>query len=294
VSATFAIDERHLCRTPNRGTDPSRSCDPKADAVSCPGPRTAVSGVKSTTDPAASRLLSAAAGRQHEQLPAFTPLFEEVELDGWSSDPQSLGGNFHDWTLLNGSRVLVMVGQATGVEPWDPMEAALIAQSAWTAARAHARHTNDAGCLLTLVAQTLWTNPTMYQQVSLAVAIIDVVGGSASLASAGECLGWRVRAATCEQLSLDEPALGAGAKHAYRAHNFSLSLRERLLLLADHSAYRPSKIVDSIVVGFTQLAAESHRRMTASDALAIVRQRYECEIQDSQFASASVVAVRRR
>lgn len=250
--------------------------------------------MKSTSDPAAGRQFSAAANRQHEQLPAFTPLLEEVELDGWSSHPRMLGGNFHDWMLLDRGRVLVIVGQAAGPEPNDPIGTSLIAQAAWTAVRAHAYHTDDAGRLLSLAARTLWTNPAINQQASLAVALVDVVGGSASLAGAGECMVWRVRAATCEQISFNEPPLGAATRHSYTACDFAMSLRERLLLVADHPAYRPPRIVDSIASDFTQLAAESHRRMTACDALTLVRRRYERETQNTPLASASIVTVRRR
>jgi hypothetical protein len=187
-----------------------------------------------------------------------------------------------------------MVGQAVGPEPCDPIETTLIAQAAWTAVRAHAFHTDDAGRLLSLAARTLWTNPTMSQQASVAVAMIDAVGGSASLAIAGDCLAWRVRAATWEQLACDQPPLGAETSFTYAAHEFAMSLRERLLLVADHRAHRPTKLATAIAESFTHLDAEAHRRMTASDALAIVRRRYERETAGDLLASASIVAVRRR
>ena len=254
-------------------------------------------------------LLSAAADRQQEQLPAFAPLLEEVELDGWSSHQRMLSGNFHDWMLVDGGRVLVMVGHVAtasparrddaawrvdGVELCDPIETALIAQAAWTAVRAHALHTDDAGRVLSLAARTLWTNPAMSQQAAVAVALVDAVGGSASLAIAGDCLAWRVRAATWEQFPCDEPPLGAETHFAYSAHEFAMSLRERLLLVADHPAHRPAKFVPSVAAEFSTHGAESHRRMTASDALSIVRHRYERETAGDVLASASIVAVRRR
>jgi hypothetical protein len=134
----------------------------------------------------------------------------------------------------------------------------------------------------------------MHQQASVAVALVDAVGGSASLAIAGDSLACRVRAATWEQLPSDQPPLGAETNFSYTAHEFALSLRERLVMVADHPAYRPAKFVAAIAASFTHLDAETHRRMTATDALAIVRRQYEREIEASPLASASIVAVRRR
>jgi hypothetical protein len=294
VSATFSIDERRLCRPTSRGADPLRPARSKAGVAGRPGPPAEGQSARRAGIAAAGPLLSAAAGRQQEQLPAFAPLLEEVELDGWSSHQRMLSGNFHDWMLLDGGRVLVMVGQAVGPELCDPIETALVAQAAWTAVRAHSLHTDDAGRLLSLAARTLWTNPAMSQQATVAVALVDAVGGSASLAIAGQCLAWRVRAATWEQFACDEPPLGSETNFNYTPHEFAMSLRERLLLVADHPARRPPKFVPSIAVEFSTLAAEAHRRMTASDALDIVRRRYESETADDVLASASIVAVRRR
>jgi len=296
VSATFSIDERRLAKPPGRGSDPLRPGRSTAGVAGRTGPRTegeaARRGTTTTATPAP--VLSAAAGRQLEQLPAFAPLLEEVELDGWSSHERMLSGNFHDWMLLDGGRVLVMAGQVVGRGLCDPIETALIAQAAWTAVRAHSLHTDDAGQILSLAARTLWTNPAMCQQANVAVALVDSIGGSASLAIAGACLAWRVRAATWEQFPADEPPLGAETHFAYTAHEFALSLRERLLLVADHPAHRPAKFAPTIAADFTRLSAESHRRMTAAAALNIVRRQYESETAGDVLASASVVAVRRR
>ena len=115
-----------------------------------------------------------------------------------------------------------------------------------------------------------------------------------NLAIAGDCLVWRVRAARCEQLPCDQPPLGTEANFAYAAHEFALSLRERLLLVADNSAQRSARFAASITAQFSRLDAESHRRMTARDALRIVQARCEQDLAAAPQASASVVAVRRR
>jgi hypothetical protein len=269
MGATIAMDRRHATFTPTgRGTDPLR--------------------------PAREFCRAGGLARRGNSRPMFAPMLEEIELDAWSSHEPTLGGNFHDWMLVEGGRVLVMMGQAVATEPCDSIETVLTAQAAWTAVRAHAQHTDDAGQLLSLAGRTLWTNPTMYQMASIAVAIVDTVGGSTSLAIAGDCLAWRVRAAKCERLACDQPPLGAEANYSYAAYDFALSLRERLLMVADDRAYRPTKFAASVADSFKHLDAESHRRMTASDALATIRHRFEHESAGDLLASASIAAVRRR
>jgi hypothetical protein len=205
-----------------------------------------------------------------------------------------LSGHFHDWMLLDHGRVLVMVGQAAATDLADPMETALMAQAACVAVRAHAEHTGDAGQLLSLAARTLRTIATTPHQASVAVALVDAIGGSTSLAVAGNCLAWRVRAAKCEPLPSDQPALGADGNFTYAAQDFALSLRERLLLVADHAHHRTPRLAASITAQFRHVDAESHRRMTAADAAAVVRHQYEDQIEHNPLVSASIIAVRRR
>jgi Stage II sporulation protein E (SpoIIE) len=246
--------------------------------------RTTVLSASRESDP--SRLAT------HHQ-PPFASLLEETELAGWSSERDFLGGTFHDWRLMDDGRVLICVGQAAATLPTDRLSLALAAQAAQAAIRAHSIHTEDAGELLQLAGRTLGLGERN-EHVSLAVALVDGVGGEVNLAIAGDCLVWRVQAARWEQMPCDQPPLGVEARFPYAAHEFALSLRERVLLVADSSAHRSPRFVPSLSARFTRLDAESHRRMTAGDALAIVQARCEVELAADQRASASVVAVRRR
>ena len=162
MSTTLSLRSRSSTPTPSRGSDPSRL------------------------------------GRICQ--PPFAPLLEETEVAGWSSHRDFLAGSFHDWRLLEDGRVLVSVAQVAATLPSDRLTLALAAQSAQTAIRAHALHTEDAGTLLQLAARTLGLGETD-EHVSLAVALIDGVGGEVNLAIAGDCLAWRVRAARWEQLA---------------------------------------------------------------------------------------------
>jgi hypothetical protein len=234
-----------------------------------------------------------AAARQKAQLPGFAPLLEELEVAGWSSHPRALSGNFHDWMLLEQRTLLVMAGHATSAEPIDPIEAALVAQGAWAAIRSHAQHASDSGALLSLTAKTLWPVITGGVRASVAVAIVDLDGGRASVAAAGECMALKIRATGSEQIAVNQPAIGADCEFIYPSHSVQLSLRERILLVADEPARRPAKLAGKIASSFAQLDAESHRRMMAADAVGLVRELYN-ERVDNECPSASIVAVRRR
>lgn len=239
-------------------------------------------------------IVGRAAKRRSDQFPAFAPLLEELEIAGWSSLHRLLSGNFHDWLLLGEGRMLVTVGQAVGPEPRDPMEAALVSQAAWSAVRAHAHHTRDAGTLLSLAARTLWPMPGAAWQAAVAVALVDTTGGRASVAMAGDCLVWRVRAASCEQVLIRQPMLAGAADFTYASHSLQLSLRERLLMVADDPSRRLPKLGSSIGAELSRLDAESHRRMTATGAVALLRRHYQPETDDDTGVPVSIAAVRRR
>jgi hypothetical protein len=234
-----------------------------------------------------------AIARRAAQLPAFAPLLDELEIAGWSSHRRALCGTFHDWLMLEGRRILVAVGGAVGAEPSDAAEAALVGQAAWAAIRAHAFHVCDAGELLSLAARSFWPVSNAAMHVSVAVALLDMSEGRGSVAMAGECLAWRIRAACCEPLPNHQPMLGEATDFTYGSQLVQLSLRERLVLLSDNPLARPAKLPSSIAASFARLNAESHRRMMAADAVALVRRQIESRGQSSH-APSSVVVVRRR
>jgi hypothetical protein len=292
ISAATLTRQALGCRT-----DPLQP----AQAVSFPRPgfgsQSAMKSSKLKRRPSESNGTSSSSGdRLRAQLPAFAPLLEELEVAGWSaSAPPAVAGNFHDWLLVGSDRLLVAVGHAANPESRDTTEPTLVAQAAWTAIRAHAVHTRDAGTLLSLAAQTLWPAPDAATRAAVAVALVDTTGGQVSIALAGDCLAWRIRAASCEQFVICQPSLGLSPDFAYMGQSFELSLRERLILAVDDTPRRPPKLATAVASTFSHLDAESHRRMTASDAVSLVSGHYEPTSSSSTLAaSASIAAIRRR
>jgi hypothetical protein len=239
----------------------------------------------------------AAASRQSAQLPAFAPLLEELEVAGWSSHRRMLSPNFHDWSLLDNRTLVVMAGQAVAAradEAVDPIEAALVAQGAWASLRSQAHHASDAGTLLSLAARSLWANVGGNIQTEVAIAITDLEGGHTSVAVAGDCIALRVHAAGCEAIATRQPMLGAVSEFTYLAHSVQLSLRDRIVLMADNARRRPAALLSRLAISFGKLDAEAHRRMMAADAIAMLREERDQAMENGERSATSIVAVQRR
>jgi hypothetical protein len=147
---------------------------------------------------------------------------------------------------------------------------------------------------LSLTAKTLWPIASAGVHTAVAVAIVDLDGGHASVAAAGDCMALKIRAAGTEQLANHQPAVGAGCEFIYTSHSVQLSLRDRILLVAEEPARRPAKLAAKIASSFARLDAESHRRMMAADAIDLVREQFNQHTDDEARPSTSIVAVRRR
>lgn len=239
---------------------------------------------------------SPASARLRAQHPNFAPLLEELEIAGWSAQSRPLSANFHDWLLLGNDRILVTAGHVVvpGHVEVDTVEAALVAQAVWAAIRALAPQASDAGALLSRVAQALWPQSADALQVCVGVALVDTAGGQLSIAIAGECLAWRVRAASCERPAIQQPPLGTSVGCTYLGHSLDLALRERLVLVAHDATHHGPPLESAIAQSFSHLDAESHRRMTAQDAVSLARWIAEHELKGGEDLSLSIAAVRRR
>ncbi|MCC7475798.1 MAG: SpoIIE family protein phosphatase [Pirellulales bacterium] len=234
--------------------------------------------------------------QRSSQFPTFAPLLEELEIAGWSSHRKQLSGNFHDWQLLEDRRVMLMAGFAHSAEGnclGENVEAALVAQGAWSALRAHAMHVADAGTLLSMTLRSLWSGRLSNLPISVAIAMLDLEGGRANVAVAGDCLALRVRASGVEKIAIRQPALGTADDFTYLAHSVQIAVRERIVIGVDDPGSRPAKWSGRMATAFNRLDAETHRRQAAADVVALVREEHE---QWARYGPAwlSVVAVRRR
>ena len=228
--------------------------------------------------------------RLRDQLPTFAPLLDELELTGWSSDRGEQPGSFHDWMTLDGGMVLVAAGCITS-ETRGAEDMALVSQLVWTALRAHAVHSRDAGELISLVSRTVRAGPTGEPLAALVVGLVQPTEGWVNLAIAGNCLAVRIRAAACEVLQPDRAALGEPDHAGDLGQRFQLYPRERLALVAHRASSTLSGAIDR---QFTGISAQDHRKMTAAQTVFLVRNACGAARPQTDPSPTSVVVLRRR
>jgi hypothetical protein len=148
--------------------------------------------------------------------------------------------------------------------------------------------------LLSLAGGSLWSNMSTGMQAAAVVALADLDGGHASVAMAGDGLAFRIRAAGAERIGTPQPTLGTDPNFSYVSHSLQLSLRERLVLMVDEPAIRTDKLAAKIVGCFSQIDAESHRRMLAADAISLARECCAPNAGESNRSAMSLAAIRRR
>jgi hypothetical protein len=198
-------------------------------------------------------------------LPTQSPVLDELELAGWSLDRDRVA-SFYDWhPLADGRMLVVAASQAQGVLESPEFDGHWL-QAARIALRVHASQCQDAGELLTIANDTLWTASPGGQGLSLAVALIDSGDATGSLALAGNATAVRWRAGGCTPVVAESSPVGWHQSSAYLPRECSLVVRERLLLTTLGS--RVSRI-DRLCRELVTQPAEAQRRMHARGALRV-------------------------
>ena len=224
---------------------------------------------------------------------ACGPVVDEIELAGVNLPSHEACGNFQNWALLDPHRLLIAVGQAHDRTVNEQRER-LFVQATWTALRAHADHVTDAGKLLTHVGRTVWCDSVGGQFISLAVALVDTIGGRVDLAIAGQGLAMRIRASSCRPVRFGQPPIGFEPDADYQCETLELRPRERLALAVGTPTRESDPWGKHVAKVFQGLDAPTHRQMSASEALARIR-----SVPAKQFAgngenAVSVAVIRRR
>jgi hypothetical protein len=228
---------------------------------------------------------------QTTRCPAYERSLEEMELAGWeTADDRGNTTSFHECLPLANGRVIVAVGHVRQSATTNTSEATSLTASIRSALVDHAAYTTDAGRLLSLVNRSAYWQSTGEPVASLAVAVIDALGGGVQLALAGDILALRIRAAERKSAGVAGTYLGIRHDAAYTTQPIELLPRERLALVAIAS---PATARTAIERQFTRLTAETHRHMTADETLARVRRGIERTAERKRNASGSAVVVRR-
>ena len=174
------------------------------------------------------RQLELAARWMADRLPSITPLVDDYEFSAWTQQAGSIGGDFHDWSVLSDGRVALTVGDAEG----ELFEAALGAASLHYAIKAHASTSHNAGELLTRVNESLIAASPGDQRASLAYALLEPESGAIELSLAGSAAAIVVRDDDRMVTTTDAPQLGEVPEGAFQRDCLGLAPGEALVMIS--------------------------------------------------------------
>jgi sigma-B regulation protein RsbU (phosphoserine phosphatase) len=175
------------------------------------------------------RQLEVAARWQQDRLPSVVPLLTEFEVSGWTQQARSVGGDFHDWTVLPDGRLALSVGDAQG----SPLQASLNAAAVQAALRAHTGYRHTAKDLISRLNDTLWQGSAGDQFASFAYAIVNPETGEIDLALAGTVAALLIREEAREIFAADGAPLGTGIEPPLKTLITTLEPGESLVLLSN-------------------------------------------------------------
>ncbi len=213
--------------------------------------------------------IAAAERMQKNQLPTIAPLLDHWELAAWTSQAESLGGDFHDWFCLPEGLLAVAVGHAMD----GGIQAALAASGLKSALRAHGQYYREAQQTLKRLNLTLWTGSAGDQHATLFYGLIETATGRISTASAGNPAALVIRPTGWESLTQISARLGEGPESIYEQTGYELQPGETLAIFTDGALEIPGpdgKLLGE--VGMGKLLQEIHSAPAAEMASVLRRQ----------------------
>ncbi|MCE5303015.1 MAG: SpoIIE family protein phosphatase [Planctomycetaceae bacterium] len=233
--------------------------------------------------------LAAAERLQHNQLPTISPLLDQWDVAGWTSQAGGVGGAFHDWFCLPRGLLATSLGRSTD----QGMAGAMTANVVKTAVRAHARYQHQTERLLQQVNLTLWTGSAGDQHASLFCGLIETSTGRVCCSSAGSLSALWLHADGWQSLAANAPRLGESPETTFEQFGQELQPGELLLVFSDtlRDAFDPQKRA----LG-EQAVAEALRGKLdrpAEEIIAAVREQLTTHAVDCSSRDWTVLAIKR-
>jgi sigma-B regulation protein RsbU (phosphoserine phosphatase) len=234
------------------------------------------------------RQIEVAARWMADRLPSIAPLIDDYEFSAWTQQAGSVGGDFHDWSVVSDGRVALTVGDADG----ELFAAALGAASLHYAIKAHAGHPHAAGEMLTRVNESLIAASPGDQRASLAYALLEPDSGAIELALAGSAAAIIVRLDDRLVTTTDAPQLGEALDAAFQHDRVTLKPGEVLVLIS--GGVRAAVDGAGLRIGEAAIASHvaRHLRESADGLVARVRRLLDHDQQASE--DMTVIVVKRR
>ncbi|RCS51836.1 GAF domain-containing protein [Bremerella cremea] len=126
------------------------------------------------------------ADRQKAQLPNVKPLVDGWDVSAWTQQGNDMGGDFHDWAVIEDGKLAIFVGDAMD----DNFDAVMTSTSLATAVKANCRIAHNAEMMLDRVNRTFWEASAGDHFASLAYAIFDPMLGTMEAGSCGHVQGF--------------------------------------------------------------------------------------------------------
>jgi len=234
------------------------------------------------------RQLESAARWMSDRLPSITPLIDDYEFSAWTQQSGSVGGDFHDWSVLSDGCVALTVGDAEG----ELFEAALGAASLHYAIKAHAGHKHSASDLLSRVNESLITTSPGDQRASLGYALLEPESGAVELALAGAAAAIVVGSEDRVVTTTDTPPVGEISDAAFQQDCLVLKPGEALVMIS--GGVRAAVDGAGLRIGEAAIASHvaRHLRESADGLVARLRRLLD---QDGQAGNdLTVLVVKRR
>lgn len=203
---------------------------------------------------------------QQVRLPNVTPMVDELDMAGWTSQRDALGGDFFDWTMLNDGRIAISVGDAEG----KSLEASLSMASVQSAAKSHAAYTHTPAQLLERINETIWTSSVGDQFASFGYGLIDTQKGDVQLSLAGSVQALHVqgnalRGRKGQWLSGNCGPLGSDPDTRFPQLAIRLEVGEVLVLLSQGVLAGMKGIRASVMQSKVQQCVEGGARLSAKE-----------------------------
>jgi phosphoserine phosphatase RsbU/P len=172
--------------------------------------------------------VAAAERLQRNELPTISPLLDNWNVAGWTSQAEGVGGAFHDWFGLPRGLLAIAVGKSAE----QGIAGAMTANAVKTAVRAHARYHRQAERILQQVNLTLWTGSAGDQQAGLFCGLIETATGRVCCSSAGPMCVVRLRKDGWESLSQSSVGLGESPEADFEQFGHELQPDEVLVVFS--------------------------------------------------------------
>jgi serine phosphatase RsbU (regulator of sigma subunit) len=226
---------------------------------------------------------------QRNELPTISPLLDNWNVAGWTSQADGVGGAFHDWFCLPRGLLAVALGKS----PQQGVAGALTANAVKTATRAHARYNRQAERLLQQVNLTLWTGSAGDQHSDLFCGLIETATGRVCCSSAGKISLIRLKPDGWESLSQPSPMIGESPEIDFEQYGYELQPGESLIAFSN--TIRDAKNGKGEIFGESKLAEALHEKtkLTAEELAAAIREAYQQHTATPDHHDLAILVVKR-